>query len=376
MLKLKENNMYRRHLEAVLITIYSPLPNVGNRLQNYAAQEVLKKLGLEVTTICFEKSILSVPNKIKYFMQRLSGYRLPGDKVFWKLFIPKVCIFNAFNKRYIRTKCIRKIATIPEADYYVIGSDQVWNPVWYDEGTFKKEIYLLTFAEPKQKICLSPSFGLNDIPKEWEDWFRNNLLGFPNLAVREDAGAQIIKKLTGQNAEVTIDPTLMLNRTEWDKIAVPPQNIDCERKYILTYFLGGRSQEAEGDLKKFSHKIHADIYHLLDEENPDLYISGPSQFLYLLSHASLIITDSFHACVFSFLYGKPFLVYDRIGSVDMISRMETLFNKFDLKRKYINSGLPNDLMECNYEYGYHVLEKERKKLMDFLITSMNTNETK
>ena len=55
----------------------------------------------------------------------------------------------------------------------------------------------------------------------------------------------------------------------------------------------------------------------------------------------------------------------------MMSRMDTLFKKFDLKRKYINCGLENELLECNYQYGYEMLEKEREKLIDFLKNSMN-----
>ena len=78
------------------------------------------------------------------------------------------------------------------------------------------------------------------------------------------------------------------------------------------------------------------------------------------------MTDSFHACVFSFLFEKPFLLYNRVGSCDMMSRLDTLFNKLDLKRKYVDSGLPNEIFECDYSVGYSNLQIERAKARNFL----------
>lgn len=365
--------MRDRKFKATIVTIYDPMPNIGNRLQNYAAQEVLKGLGLQVTSLSFQKPVLSGKKKIKYIAQRLSRYHLPGDTRYWKLLPQRIKAFEAFNKKYIVTQRIRKINQIKQADYYVVGSDQVWNPKWYDDCDMKKEIFLLTFAKEKQKVCFSPSFSVNELPSEWVPWFEKHLSSFPMLAVREEAGGKIISELTGKKAAVTIDPTLMLDRMEWNKIASKPSKIECNKNFILTYFLGGRSEQINKDLEKYASEVSADVYNLLDMEQPDLYKCDPSEFIYLISHAKLIITDSFHACVFSFIYGKPFLLYKRSGSDNMMSRMITFFEKFDLKRKYIDSGLDNELLECDYQNGYSVLMKERKKLIQFLRTSMHIN---
>ena len=229
-----------------------------------------------------------------------------------------------------------------------------------------KNIYFATFANPEQIVCFSPSFGRDFIPEEWRDWFEKQLSRIVNYSIREEAGKKIIKELTGKNAEVTVDPTLMLSQEEWNKIATKPEKLNNNTKYILTYFLGGRSERIDNDIKKYAKQINATVIYLFDQSYPDMFWASPSDFIYLVAHAELILTDSFHACVFSFIYDKPFLVYNRIGATGMMSRMNTLFEKFDLKRKYVDGGLKNDILECDYSKGKEMLKKEQQFLINFL----------
>lgn len=362
----KEKNIY-------IVTIYDPNPNYGNRLQNYAVQAVLSQLGLKTETISFQKEIISGKRLLKLWIMRLSGYHLPGDKRFWKNYPHKVKAFKKFNKKYIRTLKVKNIDEIGDADYFVLGSDQVWNPEWWGDSELKKDIFLLTFAKPEQKVCFSPSFSVEHLSIEWEPWFKKWLPTFPNLAVREESGVKIIKELTGCDAIVTIDPTLMLDKNDWRKIASAPKKVNTSKKYVLTYFLGGRSEETNKRIQSYVNEVSAEcIYHMNDMDFPELYVADPAEFLYLIDKAELVLTDSFHACVFSFLFGKAFICFDRIGKESsMNSRMETLFSIFDIRRKYINSGLSNELLECNYETGYKTLEVEREKLRKFLKKSMH-----
>lgn len=350
--------------KAGIVTIYDPNPNYGNRLQNYAVQETLKKLGLEVETLSFEQSKINFKVLIKYYLQKISGYKLPGEKNFWKLYIPKVIKFENFNKKYIKTVKINNLKEIREKDFFVVGSDQVWNPEWYEDCKIKKEMYLLTFADDSKKICFSPSFSVEKLPSKWEEWFKVNLNKFPRLSVREDTGAKIIENLTGRKAEVLIDPTLMLSKEEWKKLSA--DNKITEKDYILTYFLGGRDEKTDEDFKKYSKELDTKVYNLLDYSQPDIYTSDPCEFVNLIDNAKLVVTDSFHACVFSFIFKKPFLLYNRIGKSDMMSRMDTFLKKFKLERKYIFSKEKNELLECEYEQGYEILKQEQKKVYKFL----------
>ena len=284
--------------------------NFGNRLQNYAVQQLMKKRNYKTKVLFFQSDkelAIQLLRKL-YYRSPLCLLLRASDKQ--KLFFARQMAFERFNKEFISTKRIRNIKRVPDFDYYVLGSDQVWNPKRYNK--IKQNLFLLAFTEPKKKICFSPSFGVEKLPEKWKPYFQKQLSTFPHLSVREDAGARIIKDLTGREAEVLIDPTLMINKEDWIKLSKRPRNIQTDNSYILTYFIGGTPEKAKADMKRICQTFHVEqIYELMDPENYDLYKSGPQEFLYLINHAALILTDSFHAGVFSFIFEKPFLLYKR-----------------------------------------------------------------
>lgn len=359
--------------KAYIITI-NDFANYGNRLQNYAVQHVLRGLGLEATTLLFFDNPVSFINRTKYCIHKATGFRYTLNKDYWikwKFSLSKMKRFNDFNKKYIMAKSIKRISDIAPADYYVLGSDQVWNAQWYPQEGIIKEMFLLSFAEPEQRVCFSPSFGIEELPDQWTPWFKEQLVKFPLISVREESGARIIKRLTGKEAIVTIDPTLLLDQIEWMKIAVKPKEINCDSKYILSYFLGEITGKVQRDVEAYAKQIETRVLKMTDRMQYESYIADPAEFLYILSRATLILTDSFHACVFSFLFGKPFLLYKREGKDEMMSRLDTFLDKFGLRRKYVESGLENELLECDYSSSYGVLASERKKVIDFLKKSMS-----
>ena len=362
-------------MKAIIVTLYDSSPNFGNRLQNYAVQSVLKSLGFEVQTISYEKSRISTLSILKSFAQKLTGYRLTGNRFYWECVFEKCKVFDRFNKNYINTVQVSRVEDIDlNSDYFVVGSDQVWNPSWYN-NPLKKEMFLLTFAPNKKKVCFAPSFGVEELPIEWEDWFKENLSNISNVSVREEAGAKIIYQLTGKEVPVLIDPTLMLDKEEWKIIEKKPSSrVDLKAPYILTYFLGDIPTQAEQDIERICEEKKLKVHHLMNYDDPAVYTSGPSEFIYLIDHASLILTDSFHACVFSFLFKKPFMAYAR-DKVDgnMLSRLETLFSKFDLGRKFVKEDKPHnmdEIFECDYSEGYSRLSLEREKVKKYLRQSL------
>lgn len=234
-----------------------------------------------------------------------------------------------------------------------------------------QRLYFASFAKPEQKLCFSPSFGVDKIPDEWKTVYKHELSTFPTISVREESGKEIVQELIGKEATVLIDPTMMLDREDWLKIARKPKAIKEGEKYILTYFLGSVPQKAQEDIQSARNSVTEKVYGLMDLTHPELFSCDPAEFVYLFYNASLVLTDSFHACVFSFLLGKPFLVYEREGARnDMFTRIETLLSKFDLERKRAGNGLPNNLLEADYSVGYERLEKERQRVIVFLRSSL------
>lgn len=204
-------------MKACIITLCD-LHNYGNRLQNYATQQVLTRLGLETTTAWYR--IVNRKEQVKFLIHMLLGFRVRSGQS-RKLSYLRKRHFRKFNKAYIHTSRVRSLSDVGEADYYVLGSDQVWNPRWYAEQPLKQDIFLLTFAEPEKKVCFAPSFGEAGLPMEWREYFTRHLLTFPRISVREETGARLVEELTGQEASVLIDPTLMLSKEDWDEIARP-----------------------------------------------------------------------------------------------------------------------------------------------------------
>ena len=349
-----------------IITIFG-LNNYGNRLQNYAVQKILTNLGNSVKTFALtdEYNCFTWKTILRWKINHITNYLFSPHPSASKQFA-RTMVFREFTKRYIPTEEIHSLEGLGDReDYFVVGSDQVWNPTWY--GKQDKDLFLLSFSKPEQRVSFAASFGVDTLPEEWKEHFRRSLSTFSYISVREEAGAKIVKELTGRDAEVLVDPTLMLSADDWLKIAEKPRRMRLNKKYILTYFLGDIPQHTELLIEKLQEKDDYYVYHLAKKEYPDLYLLGPSEFLYLISKSSLVLTDSFHACIFSFLFSKPFLVYDRRqNEVDMTSRLHTLLSNLDLERKYEKSELYNELFECDYLNGMQRLLELKEKELTYL----------
>lgn len=364
-----------------IITIYD-LMNFGNRLQSYAMIFLLKKYKIQSDSIVLKYS--AVLDEIKDFIKKIIHKPIYEN---WSLkqesaeYVEKLTEqekkryikFKDFSYEYLNIKHKKilkpfKPRWIEDYDCFTVGSDQVWNPR-IDQA---KEWEFLNFAPQGKRVSWAASFGTKSIDDP-SGIIANGLRGLDHISVREEYGESIVYQLAGRESITLIDPTLMLDASEWTNISKMPDNFNFNDKYILMFFLGESTLNFKKIAKSLSQEYGYQIIDLQDEMC-FAYESGPSEFIYLISHAQLILTDSFHACVFSFIFNKPFVVYDRNGTqCSMNSRIETLLKKFDLERKYANSNLENDIWEHNYEKGYEQLELERTKVLDFLRKALNVD---
>jgi len=238
-------------------------------------------------------------------------------------------------------------------DVYLCGSDQLWLP-----SNLGSHFYTLEFApEEKPKISYATSFGVSDIPCYQRKRTAKYLNRFSALSTRELSGIKIIKELTGVTAPVVCDPTMLFDANEWLNI-IPYKEI-IEEPYILCYFLGTNIKHRE-EANKLSSitglKIvtcpFLDNFVEYDEKFGDIrmYDMDAADFVNLIRNADYVLTDSFHGSVFSILYHKKFLTFDRFvdGPNSRNSRITSLFSMLGLeKRKYRgNIAIIND--EINY----------------------------
>ena len=348
--------------KAMIVTLFGEY-NYGNRLQNYAVSEFLKHYNIDSDTI---KNIALLNENDKYFLRLIKYYlkslfsskQSETDKVRNKNFK----IFDSNIKIDYQNFNFFKINKYKRYDYYIVGSDQIWN---CNFGCLR-DFDLLTFTDSKNKISFSASFGVDKLPNEYKEKTAKYLKQFKAISVREETGKKIVEDLTGRKDVVVLaDPTMLLTNEEWDKVSKKPDNFP-KKKYILNYFLGKLSDDRIKEINKVAKENDCEIINILDKNSP-YYVCGPSEFIYLEKHAFLICTDSFHSSVFAILYNRPFIVFNREdNNISMNSRIDTLLKKFKLQDRYYNGKIDKKLLTCDYTESYKVLEKERQKAKDFL----------
>ncbi|MEG1462784.1 MAG: polysaccharide pyruvyl transferase family protein, partial [Anaerorhabdus sp.] len=243
------------------------------------------------------------------------------------------------------------------------GSDQVWNPHY--QGN---EYEFLTFAPKKKRLSFAASIGVENIPEDAKWYFGKNLSDMEYISVREERAAQIVEELTGRVADVTLDPTLLLDRTQWEIAAKKPQ-LDIEEQYICTYFLG----EVPEAVTKFAEKVGLKVYSLNSENDKTLFTIDPAEFLYMIKNATYVLTDSFHAVAFSIKFNKEFYVFDRKqdGVNNMFSRIETITSRFNLTNRIQNrSKIIEQALIDNWNEIESELIAEKNKSIQRLLKAM------
>lgn len=384
MVTLEEDRIIMKNKVAI-ITLNGYF-NYGNRLQNYALQEVLGDLGCEVETIINDTKFKSTNNKSliekikeKNIRENFKILYLKLINILYKnkLKQRRTEVFKEFSLQYINeTDYSITENNIPKDllnkyDYFITGSDQVWNP-YYRKGS---PVEFLTFAPKEKRIAYAPSFGISKIPTKYIDNYRLWLSEIAYLSVREETGAKIIKELTGRDATVVLDPTMLLTKEKWLSISKVPSD-KPKKGYLLTYFLGKISKERIKFIKNIAKNNNLEIIHLAQIRYKTPYLTGPSEFIEYINSAKIFCTDSFHGAVFSILLETPFIVFSRESKIpSMNSRMETLLSTFKLESRLVeNIHSNNQIFEVDYSHINSILKRERDRSINFLKNALNISE--
>lgn len=366
--------------------------NYGNRLQNYATQEVLKSIGCETVTIVnspymksrvfellFKVKKANPKQTIKYFILflKIIRYRLfksSKEKRYIKMNEERIKSFKQFtHDNIIETDYVITQGNIPlnlgdKYDYFIVGSDQVWNPNFRGGST----IDFLTFAPINKRIAYSASFGISVLPEEYVESYKLLLSQMEYISVREKAGADIVRRLTERDVEVLVDPTLMIEKEKWLTIAKRSKHKPTN-PYLLTYFLGDRSVEINEFINRIKQEYKLEVIHMADISDTLRYATDPGEFLDYINTSKIFFTDSFHGAVFSILFEKPFIITDRVSKTpSMNSRIDTLLTKFQLEdRKWENIKGKDNVFDVDFSHISQILEVERKKSLDYLRRALN-----
>lgn len=327
--------------------------NYGGIIQAYALKRVLEKLGHEI--FFFEH--IAYPQRPHMKFRNLIYFKRFILKYFFRQNIivryDRYCqLFNAQKLKqtlpFIEMYIQKNYYTIDNInsyliDAFIVGSDQVWRT------NYAKPIqkYFLNFIKDKKdikKIAYAASFGTDKwefSPQQTEECARL-AKKFDLITVREDSGVNLCKQYLGVSAEQVLDPTMLLGIEDYVKI-IKAENTLKSKGNLFAYILNNTSQKQEF-IKNMAIKKELKAFSIIPEEAQNIIAQpypGIHIWLRAFMDAEFIVTDSFHGCVFSIIFNKPFIA---IGNKERgQARFDSLLKLFDLENRLI------DLSQLNAE---------------------------
>ena len=292
------------------------ISNYGSLLQALATQRLAEALGHTCEIIDYIREDESYRNQEKTLLKGKPSFSNNFLKrvVYLALRQPESIIagkrFAKMRKTYLNTtKLYSDIEQMqndkPQADVYMTGSDQVWGPVM--DGTYDSAYCLSFTADSDCRIAFAASFGRTKFTQETEAIYKKWLSRYEAIAVREDSAVQLLATW-GIQAQQVVDPTLVLDHTYWDTLALPIK----EQKYILIYQIGHNkkmdayakavAQRAGLPLVRVSASFHQCVRGGKFKFCPDI-----GKFLSYIKNAQCLITDSFHGTAFALNFNTPFV---------------------------------------------------------------------
>lgn len=305
--------------------------NIGNRLQNYALQKTLEKKNCIIYTPIYDiPEYDTIKKKTKTIIKIILGTL--GIKKYVPLFVrvKREQRFRKFDKKYISNQFKVKFNAVSQMewssyDLAIAGSDQVWHK--WSENQNELSFFYLQFIPENKRIAYAPSFGFDELPQADKDIHFSGIKSMKMLSAREDSGRKIMEQVSGKKVDLVLDPTLLLEKDEWIKIEKQPK-YHIPEKYVLVYILGNKIQAYKDVIDSTADRYKANIIDIFDQTQLEYFLTTPDEFIWLVNHATYIMTDSFHACVFSIIFHKKFHVFRRQGKGydKMFGRIETLLS--------------------------------------------------
>lgn len=327
-------------LKRIAIITWYDYQNYGTALQAVALNGAIRKLGYEALDIKYDpRPFQSYRSNTKTKLSQ----RLIGKIDLIHGLIPvsrpeRDSAFSSFlNTNLPLTPESLTYSTCPADltslyDAFVCGSDQVWSPRCFDP-----RYYLDFVVDNHKKIAYAPSFGCESIDSfDDADDIKRLVCQFYALSVREKTGADIVESIVGLRPPVVVDPTMLLKPEDWAALARPyPVH---GQAYCLFYFLGRDPCNLKAAYRiaaKRGLRVAKIPVFERQLEEPDSVGAGigPAEFIDLIRNASMVCTDSFHGMVFSTIFKRPFVAFERFDSQKSNSQNTRIYNFLQMTRQ-------------------------------------------
>lgn len=357
--------------------------NYGAALQAFALQHFLEEQGYETEYLDYLNHCRRMFYDIPYHVRQCIKQGKIVEALFYMLGMPLLNSrkrkFEEFRRKFLHVSATtwhtpeELIVTNQLYDKFIAGSDQIWNHKHNGSDTS----FMLSFVtDPERTISYASSFGLAEVPEELVDGYANSLKRIKYLSTREQSGVELIRKLTGREALLTLDPVFLPNQDFWTKQI---ENIPLHENYIFSY-TNQRHQMRNFiattgyDLKEMKHHKLSRFTTLYDFLSPSvkvIYDMAPLEFLANIRGAQLVVSASFHCISFAIILNRPFVCF-LTGNEGRDERLKTLLSHFGLTNRIFSKQMTKEDVNrpIDWEKVNSIIEEKRKDSVAFLFNAL------
>lgn len=352
-----------------IMTFWWSNDNYGQLLQCYAMQKYLRDLGHDAFLIrynyktdvkknpllirclkAFNPVLLARYILIKKHVADVRSEQLKNDRGFDEFRARYIAQSERVYRSYFDLK-----ANSPEADAYIVGSDQVWN-YWHKNPRRyfnPNRAYFLDFgSENARRLSYAASWGVTELPEDYEEEIKPLLAGFEYVSVREESGVELCRECGRNDAEWVCDPTLLLSAEIYRSLYSENRIRKPDGKYILLYMLDNECDFDVQSVYAFAEARGLKVIYVTGNgviDGREKFFATIPEWLCLIDNAEYVITNSFHGSVFCTVFHKPFGVVRLTGKeASMNARFESLFDLRGTGNRYL-SGTDFSVLDKDYE---------------------------
>ncbi len=357
------------------ILTFSYSSNPGSVLQAYALQNTISSIsGFDASIINYTKTRAGKPvfgktvffgpvkswsiSKIIKWIICIMAYPLRMRK--YEKFFKKN--YNHYSSDMYTREDLPDVEK--KYDIFVVGSDQVWN---FGSPQVDTTHFFDFVKDGSKKISYAASFGQVGVPEEKREIVKELISDFSAISVREPDGVNIVSELTGRQATWVLDPSLLLDKQQYHKLAKKPK----QKGYVFLYL-----REDSPRLMEFSEKLAESqgltvikvLNHWLCKDGKPLIALGPNEWLGYMENADYIVTNSFHGICFSVIFERQLFVDRLKGAASSTNpRIEGMLKQFELTNRSIDSFESiNSLEAIDYNLVNAIKSRRKEESLHFL----------
>lgn len=356
----------------------------GALLQTFATQYIIEKMGFNTEIIDYT---LGKTNRYHYSVEalvylslcKIKGYFFPKqdssetvDDLHRANIIGRKAVAEKFRNEMLKNiVSVKGYADLQELaskyDAVIVGSDQMWSP----DVSFSNFLSLRFAPIGVRRISYATSTGVSKYPWYVKRQAKQFLSEIDYLSVREDAGYNIIKEITGRKAVIVADPTYLLTKQEW--LEIIPNGQVTQKGYVFSFFLGD-NPEMKKLVRQYADTHNLRVVSILSNEvnvddswySDEILISkAPNDFINLIRNAECVFTDSFHGFTFSIINEKEVYVSYRVrkGIKSRNQRIDNIVKKYNVEDRLIRN--PDGYIFSDDRIDYKVVTQKVNEFREF-----------